>query len=60
MKQKSIAVNTVLNSIRMTLTILVPLLTYPYITRIFSSDGIGQYEWVKSASAIFIRKYINP
>ena len=53
MKQKSIAVNTVLNSIRMTLTILVPLLTYPYITRIFSSDGIGQYEWVKSVVSIF-------
>lgn len=53
MKQKSIALNTVLNSIRMTLTILIPLLTYPYITRIFSADGIGQYEWVKSVVSIF-------
>lgn len=52
MKQKSIAVNTVLNSIRMTLTILIPLITYPYITRIFNSDGIGQYEWVKSVISI--------
>lgn len=53
MKQKSIALNTILNSIRMTLTILIPLLTYPYITRIFSADGIGQYEWVKSVVSIF-------
>ena len=53
MKQKSIAVNTILNSVRMTLTILIPLITYPYITRIFSADGIGQYEWVKSVVSIF-------
>ena len=53
MKKKSIAVNTVLNTIRMGLTILVPLLTYPYVTRIFGSDGIGQYEWVKSVVSIF-------
>lgn len=53
MKTKSIAINTILNTFRMTLTILVPLVTYPYITRIFGSDGIGQYEWVKSVVSIF-------
>lgn len=52
-RAKSIAVNTVLNTIRMSLTILIPLLTYPYITRIFGSDGIGKYEWVKSVVSIF-------
>lgn len=52
LKKKSIKINTALNTLRMTLTILVPLLTYPYITRIFSSDGIGQYEWVKSVVSI--------
>ena len=54
MKQKSIAVNTVLNTIRMSLTFIVPLITYPYITRIFSSEGIGQYEWVKSVITILL------
>lgn len=53
MNKKSIAVNTALNTIRMSLTIVVPLLTYPYTTRIFGSDGIGQYEWVKSIISIF-------
>lgn len=52
-RAKSIAVNTVLNTIRMSLTILIPLLTYPYITRIFGSDGVGKYEWVKSVVSIF-------
>lgn len=52
-RAKSIVVNTVLNTIRMSLTILIPLLTYPYITRIFGSDGIGKYEWVKSVVSIF-------
>lgn len=53
MKAKSIAVNTALNTLRMTLNILVPLITYPYIARIFGSSGIGQYEWVKSVVSIF-------
>lgn len=52
-RAKSIAVNTVLNTIRMSLTILIPLLTYPYITRIFGADGVGKYEWVKSVVSIF-------
>ncbi|WP_044292841.1 flippase [Robinsoniella peoriensis] len=53
MKTKSITVNTALNTVRMSLTILIPLITYPYITRIFGAEGIGQYEWVKSVVSIF-------
>ncbi len=54
MKTKSIMVNTMLNTIRMTLTIIVPLITYPYITRIFGAEGVGEYEWVKSVISVLI------
>ncbi len=54
MKNKSIMVNTMLNTIRMTITILIPLITYPYITRIFKAEGVGEYEWVKSVVSILI------
>ena len=53
MNKKSITINTLLNMVRMSLTIIVPLITYPYITRIFGAEGIGQYEWVKSVISIF-------
>lgn len=53
MNKKSITINTMLNMVRMSLTIIIPLITYPYITRIFGAEGIGQYEWVKSVISIF-------
>ncbi len=51
---KKIAINTILNAFRLSLTILVPLITFPYTSRIFSADGTGQVEWVKSTINVFI------
>ena len=50
---KSLKINTVLNAFRMTLTVLVPLITFPYISRIFLADGIGKINFVNSVVQIF-------
>lgn len=50
---KSLKINTVLNAFRMTLTVLVPLITFPYISRIFLAEGIGKINFVNSVVQIF-------
>lgn len=51
---KRIAINSILNIFRLSLTVIVPLVVFPYTSRIFGADGIGVLEWVKSTIAIFI------
>lgn len=46
--------NLILNSARMTLTVLVPLITLPYLTRVFTPQEIGRFDWVKSIVTILI------
>lgn len=47
-------INAFLNMSRTLLNIAFPLITYPYITRILSPVGIGQYEFSKSIVSYFI------
>lgn len=49
---KSIKKNTVLNTFRMALTVLVPLITFPYISRIFLTDGNGKLNFANSVVQI--------
>lgn len=53
-KNKSLKVNTFLNAFRMTLTVISPLITFPYISRIFSTDGIGALNYAQSISGVFV------
>lgn len=50
---KSLKFNTVLNSFRMTLTVLVPLITFPYTSRIFLTEGSGKINFIGSVIQIF-------
>lgn len=50
---KSLKFNTVLNAFRMTLTVLVPLITFPYISRVFLTEGSGKINFVNSVIQIF-------
>lgn len=50
---KSLKLNTILNAFRMTLTVLVPLITFPYISRIFLAEGSGKINFVSSVIQIF-------
>ena len=50
---KSVKLNAILNAFRLTLMVLVPLITYPYVARIFSPDGMGKIAFATSSVAIF-------
>lgn len=53
MKNKSIKKNYIYNLIYEILTILVPLITTPYISRVIGVDGIGVYSYTYSISFYF-------
>ena len=54
MKYKSLALNAFLNSIRNILGILFPIITFPYISRRLSVEGIGIYNFSNSIVSYFV------
>ena len=54
MKKKSLTVNAFLNSIRSVLGIIFPLITFPYVSRVLSVDGIGKYNFSYSVMYYFL------
>lgn len=50
---KSIKVNALLNTIRQSLTILFPLITFPYVSRILGSYEFGRYTFSTSIVSYF-------
>lgn len=53
MKQKSLTINAFLSSIKTLATILFPLITYPYITRVLSVENIGKINLGQSIVSYF-------
>lgn len=53
MKKKSLTVNAFLSSIKTLATIIFPLITYPYITRILSVENIGKVNFGQSIVSYF-------
>lgn len=53
MNSKSLKFNTILNAFRMLLTVIVPLITFPYTSRVFLTDGSGQINFVTSVVSVF-------
>ena len=51
---KSLKLNTLLNAFRMLLTVLIPLITFPYTSRIFLTEGSGQLNFASSLVQVFI------
>lgn len=54
MKNKSLALNAFLNSLRSVLNILFPLITFPYISRKLTVEGIGIYNFSNSIVSYFL------
>lgn len=50
---KSIKVNATLNVIRTLMSVLFPLITYPYILRVLDTEGIGKVSYVSSVVSYF-------
>lgn len=54
MKKKSMKLNAILNGIRQCCTMLFPLVTIPYITRILGTENYGKVNFGSSVSSYFI------
>lgn len=54
MKNKSIKINAFLNTIRSLMTVIFPLITFPYVSRVLSVDGIGKYNFSSSVVSYFL------
>ena len=53
-KQKSLKVNAVLNGIKQSCSILFPLITFTYISRVLGNTGYGKYSFSFSITYYFI------
>lgn len=53
MKKQSISVNYILNTAYQILTLLTPLITAPYISRVLGAAGVGIYSYTSSVVAFF-------
>ena len=54
MKQKSIKLNAILNVIKQSMSVLFPLITYPYVSRVLGADNLGRYSFSDSIVQIII------
>ena len=54
LKIRSIKLNFVLNNIRLLLNLLVPLIIFPYISRILGPEGLGKVEFANSIISYFV------
>lgn len=53
MKKKSLTLNAFLSSLKTLTTIIFPLITYPYITRVLSVENIGKINFGQSIVSYF-------
>lgn len=54
MRQRSIKINALLNVIRQSMSIVFPLITYPYVSRVLGADNLGRYSFSDSIVQIVI------
>lgn len=54
MKQKSLVVNVVLNTFKQALTVIFPLITFPYISRTLGVTEFGRYQFAVSIVSYFM------
>lgn len=54
MKQNSNKLNYLYNTFNQILSILAPLITTPYVSRVLCADGIGQYSYTYSIVSYFV------
>lgn len=54
MKKKSLKINAFLNGFKSLLSLMFPLITFPYISRVLSVNGIGKYNFSKSIIGYFL------
>ena len=53
MKRKNMGINAILNVVRQALSVLFPLITYPYALRVLGAEGIGKVNYSSSIVRYF-------
>lgn len=53
MKKRSLKINAILNTIRQSLTMLFPLITFPYVSRVLGTEEFGKYTFSASIVTYF-------
>lgn len=53
-KEKSIGVNALLNAIKTILSVIFPLITYPYAARVIQVENIGKVDFSNSVVSYFV------
>ena len=48
MKEKSIKLNAIINVIKVTMSIIFPIITFPYASRVLGTDNIGKVQFAAS------------
>lgn len=51
---KSLKLNALLNGLRSLLSVIFPLITFPYVSRVLSVNGIGKYNFSNSIISYFM------
>ena len=52
-KKPSLGINAILNSIRSVMSIIYPLITYPYVTRLLQAENLGKVNFASSLVGYF-------
>ncbi len=52
-KEKSVAFNLIANGIKTLMSVLFPLITFPYASRVLGADGIGKVNYASSIVSYF-------
>ena len=58
-KQKSITVNLIANGIKTLMSVLFPLITFPYASRVLGASGIGKVNYANSIISYFSQKLLD-
>lgn len=54
MKKRSLGINALLNGIKDIMSVLFPLITFPYVSKILQVDNLGKYNFAASVIEYFI------
>lgn len=54
MKRKSVGVNAVLNTIQTIVSMIVPLVTFPYVSRVLGVEALGRYNFSQAVVSYFV------
>lgn len=54
MKTKSLGANAILNGIKSMMSVLFPVITFPYVSRVLQVDNLGKYNFAQSVVSYFL------